>query len=68
MRVQKREMSSNSSMVFENFVQLAIPRFDGHLVHWRMLMENFLMSMKYWQVIEIGVAAPVDRMTLTDTQ
>ncbi|KAL5790264.1 hypothetical protein ACOSQ2_005152 [Xanthoceras sorbifolium] len=26
----------------ENFVQPAIPRFDGHYDHWSMLMENFL--------------------------
>jgi hypothetical protein len=25
-----------------NFVQPAIPRFDGHYDHWAMLMENFL--------------------------
>jgi len=24
-----------------NFVLLAIPRFDGHYIHWAMLMNNF---------------------------
>ncbi|KAH0773913.1 hypothetical protein KY290_011050 [Solanum tuberosum] len=31
-------------MASENFVQAAIPRFDGHYDHWSMLMENFLRS------------------------
>ncbi|KAG6478573.1 hypothetical protein ZIOFF_062016 [Zingiber officinale] len=41
-----------------NFVQPAIPRFDGHYDHWSMLMENFLRSKEYWQVVESGVAEP----------
>ncbi|KAL5830777.1 hypothetical protein ACOSQ3_016195 [Xanthoceras sorbifolium] len=28
----------------ENFVQPAIPRFDGHYNHWSMLMENLLRT------------------------
>lgn len=35
-----------------NFVQLAIPRFDGHYDHWSMLMENFLRSKEYWSLVE----------------
>ena len=31
-----------------NFVQPAIPRFDGHYHYWPMLMENFLRSKEYW--------------------
>jgi cation diffusion facilitator CzcD-associated flavoprotein CzcO len=30
-----------------NFVQPAIPRFDGHYDHWAMLMENLLRSKDY---------------------
>ena len=37
-----------------NFVQLAIPCFDGHYGHWSMLMENFLCSKEYWGLIENG--------------
>ena len=35
-----------------SFVQPAIPRFDGHYDHWVMLMENFLRSKEYWDLIE----------------
>ena len=30
-----------------NYVQPAIPRFDGHYDHWAMLMENLLRSKEY---------------------
>lgn len=40
-----------------NFVQPAIPRFDGHYDHWAMLMENLLRSKEHWGLIENGVAA-----------
>ncbi|KAL5758187.1 hypothetical protein ACOSP7_020798 [Xanthoceras sorbifolium] len=36
----------NVFYVFENFVQPAIPRFDGHYDHWSLLMENFLRTNK----------------------
>ncbi|KAL5794788.1 hypothetical protein ACOSP7_003382 [Xanthoceras sorbifolium] len=32
------------TMASENFVQPAIPQFDGHYDHWSMLMENFLRT------------------------
>lgn len=41
-----------------NFVQAAIPRFDGHYDHWSMLMENFLRSKEYWPVVESGIQEP----------
>ncbi|GKV47061.1 hypothetical protein SLEP1_g53999 [Rubroshorea leprosula] len=51
-------------MASETFVQPAIPRFDGHYDHWRMLMENFLRSKKeYWDVVESGVVEPTARMS-----
>ncbi|KAJ1433203.1 hypothetical protein SESBI_06142 [Sesbania bispinosa] len=40
-----------------NFVQAAIPKFDGHYDHWSMLMENLLRSKEYWSLVEEGVAA-----------
>ncbi|KAH7858102.1 hypothetical protein Vadar_020022 [Vaccinium darrowii] len=61
-RQQRRTMAS------ENFVQPAIPRFDGHYDHWSMLMENFLRSKEYWQVVDSGVAEPAAGATLTETQ
>ncbi|KAJ9671142.1 hypothetical protein PVL29_027229 [Vitis rotundifolia] len=41
-----------------NFVQAAIPRFDGHYDHWSMLMENFLQSKEYWPIVESRIQAP----------
>lgn len=55
-------------MVSENFVQPAIPRFDGHYDYWSMLMENFLRSKEYWQVVDSGVAEPAADVTLTNSQ
>ncbi|KAH7856314.1 hypothetical protein Vadar_033308 [Vaccinium darrowii] len=55
-------------MASENFVQPAIPRFDGHYDHWSMLMENFLRSKEYWQVVDSEVAEPAEGATLTETQ
>lgn len=55
-------------MASENFVQLTIPRFDGHYDHWSMLMENFLRPKEYQHVVEFGVATPVVGELLTDTQ
>jgi hypothetical protein len=48
-------------MTTENsFVQPAIPRFDGHYDHWSMLMENFLRSKEYWNLIEVGITAATE--------
>nr|CAN76821.1 hypothetical protein VITISV_017285 [Vitis vinifera] len=55
-------------MAFENFVQPAIPRFDGHYDHWSMLMENFLRSKEYWQVVSGGIAEPATNSPMTDAQ
>ena len=38
-----------------NFVQPAIPKFNGHYDHWSMLMENFLCSKEYWSLVETGI-------------
>ncbi|KAL5583020.1 hypothetical protein UlMin_015462 [Ulmus minor] len=52
----------------KNFVQAAIPCFDGHYDHWSMLMENFLQSKEYWHVIKYGIREPRANVALTDTQ
>ena len=51
-----------------NFVQAAIPRFDGHYDHWSMLMENFLRSKEYWSVVESGIEEPPAGAAVTDAQ
>ncbi|KAI9153410.1 hypothetical protein LWI28_010915 [Acer negundo] len=55
-------------MASENYVQPSIPRFDGQYDHWSMLMENFLRSKEYWQIIEAGVVKPAENVVLTATQ
>ena len=55
-------------MASENFVQPAIPRFDGHYDYWSMLMENFLRSKEYWQVVSGGIAEPAMNSPMTDAQ
>ncbi|XP_074290249.1 uncharacterized protein LOC141616980 [Silene latifolia] len=55
-------------MASENFIQAAIPRFDGHYDHWSMLMENLLRSKEFWDVIVSGVAEPTNPGKLTDAQ
>ncbi|KAF2305279.1 hypothetical protein GH714_003455 [Hevea brasiliensis] len=46
----------------------AIPRFDDHYDHWSMLMENFLRSKEYWQIVSVGIPESADGATLTDVQ
>ena len=50
------------------YVQPAIPRFDGHYDHWSMLIENFLRSKEYWNVVEAGIAEPTTGTVLTEAQ
>ncbi|XP_035544147.1 uncharacterized protein LOC118347923 [Juglans regia] len=49
-----------------NFVQEAIPHFDGHYEHWSKLMENFLRSKEYWLITEFGIEEPTTNTVLTD--
>ena len=51
-----------------NFVQPAIPKFDGHYDHWAMLMENFLRSKEYWSMVEAGIPAAAEGVELTEGQ
>lgn len=55
-------------MASDNFVQLAIPHFDGHYDHWSMLMENFFRSKEYWQVVSEGITEPTMGTVVTDAQ
>lgn len=54
-------MSSEKSI--ESFVQPAIPKFDGHYNHWSMLMENFLRSKEYFDLVEMGIEIPEGILT-----
>ena len=56
-------------MASENsFVQPAIPRFDGHYDHWNMLIENFLRSKEYWDLIETGITAAAEGSNFSEIQ
>ena len=51
-----------------SFVQPSIPKFDGHYDHWSMLVENFLRSEEYWNIVEHGVSAAAEHAQLSDDQ
>jgi len=55
-------------MASENFVQTAIPRFDGYYDHWSILMENFIRSKEYWQVVVDGIPEPAEGTKVSDAQ
>ncbi|XP_040944722.1 uncharacterized protein [Gossypium hirsutum] len=55
-------------MASENFVQSAIPRFDGHYDHWNMLMENFLRSKEHWQVVLDDILETARGTVVSDAQ
>jgi hypothetical protein len=57
-----------SSTENNNFVQPAIPRFDGHYDHWSMLMENLLRSKEYWSLIESGIPTVAAGVQPTEQQ
>ena len=42
----------------DNFVQPTIPRFDGHYDHWGMLIENFLISKEFFDMVGTGYEEP----------
>ncbi|XP_042450656.1 uncharacterized protein LOC122035309 [Zingiber officinale] len=52
----------------DNFVQPAIPKFDGYYDHWSMLMENFLRSKEYWDLVETRIPVAVEGVELTEAQ
>ena len=49
-------------------MQPAIPKFDGYYNHWVMLMENFLHSEEYWDLVENGISAATEDIVFTDAQ
>ena len=55
-------------MAMANFVQPAIPRFDGHYDHWNLFMENFLRSKEYWQVVSDGIPVAEASMAMIDAR
>lgn len=55
-------MAENNS---SGSVQPTIPKFDGHYDHWAMLMENFLHSKEYWDLIENGISVVVAQSVST---
>jgi RNase H-fold protein (predicted Holliday junction resolvase) len=57
-------MASASS----SFVQPAIPKFDGYYEHWAMLMENFIRSKEFWNLVEHGIPTTAAGVVLTDEQ
>ncbi|XP_027368845.1 uncharacterized protein LOC113874830 [Abrus precatorius] len=48
----------------EKFVQLVIPRFDGHYDFWAMTMENFLRSKELWPLVKNYLFQAIDREIL----
>ena len=51
-----------------NFVQPAIPKFDGHYDHWSMLMENFLRSKEFRGLVEAGIPTAAEGVDSTEVQ
>ena len=54
------------TMTTDNFIQPAIPRFDGHYDHWSMLMENFLRSKEYWELVDPGYVEPANEASQSE--
>ncbi|XP_010242587.1 PREDICTED: uncharacterized protein LOC104586904 [Nelumbo nucifera] len=50
-----------------SFIQPSIPLFDGHYDHWSMLMENFLRSKEYRELVESGYVESAIDLTVLDT-
>ena len=71
---QKPEKQQSSKSVAvrmateSNFVQPAIPKLDAHYDHWCMLMENFLRSKEYWNLIEQVIPTAEAGVELTEGQ
>lgn len=69
MKQQKLFLPATCLMAIEKeFVQPAIPHFNGHYDHWSMLMENFLRSKEYWMIVDKGFTEPATEAALSDTQ
>jgi hypothetical protein len=51
-----------------NFVQPGIPKLGEHYDYWAMLMENFLRSKEYWNLIDPGIPQQAVGVQLTDNE
>lgn len=45
-----------------------IPMFDGHYEHWAKLMENFLRSKEYWNLVQNGILTVAEGANPTEAQ
>ena len=63
-----RKQQQDSMASENNYVQPAIPRFEGHYDHWSMFMENFLRSKEYWSLVEHGIVEPASGGVMTEAQ
>jgi len=50
------------------YVQPPIPKFDGHYDHWAKLMENFLHSKQYWQLVEHGILEVENKVIASEAE
>ena len=51
-----------------NYVQLAIPKLDGHYNHWSILMEFFLRSKQYWSLVKNRIPIAAGEADLIEKQ
>ncbi|RDX68373.1 putative mitochondrial protein, partial [Mucuna pruriens] len=51
-----------------SFVEPSISKFNGYYDHWTVLMENFLHSKEYWDLVENGIREVTEGIPLTDVQ
>lgn len=51
-----------------SFIQPTSPHLDAHYDHWSMLMENFLRSKEYWELVEPGYVEPANVSLQTEAQ
>ncbi|KAJ1386180.1 Retrovirus-related Pol polyprotein from transposon TNT 1-94 [Sesbania bispinosa] len=49
-------------------MQLATPKLNEHYDHWAMLMENFLRSKEYWNLIDPGIPQHADGAVIPDNE
>ncbi|KAK2992207.1 hypothetical protein RJ640_005694 [Escallonia rubra] len=74
-RIKRKRMTDVKALVREitsamntNLVKAEMQCFDSHYNHRSMLMENFLRSKEYWQVVKSGVREPAKDAVMTDAQ
>ena len=56
------------ALACNSFVRPAIPKFDGYYEHWAILMENFMRSKEFWNLVEHGIPTIVIGVVLIDEQ